>query len=149
MARKGQPGSICHAPVTSEDLYPTIIQIAGDQAKPAEKIDGKSLVPLLTGKGKFKREAIYWYYPHYSPQAKQPGAAIRAGDYKLIEHYDPPKVELYNLADDISEQLDLAEKMPQKTEELLTKLHDWLKSVDARMHTPNPEYKATESNENI
>ena len=142
-------GSICKTPVTSEDLYPTIVEIAGDQAKPGEKIDGKSLVSLLTGKGKFKREAIYWYYPHYSPQAKQPGAAIRAGDYKLIELYDPPKVELYNLANDIGEQVDLAEKMPKKTKELLRKLHGWLKSIDAKMHTPNPEYKTTESNKNI
>jgi arylsulfatase A-like enzyme len=138
-------GSICHTPVTSEDLYPTITQIVGDQAKPGEKIDGKNLLPLLTGKGRFKRKAIYWYYPHYSPQAKQPGAAIRAGDYKLIELYDPPKVELYNLADDIGEQFDLAETMPQKTEELLTKLRDWLKSVNAKMHTPNPEYKTIET----
>lgn len=125
------------------------MKIAGNQAKPGENIDGKSLLPLLTGKGKFRREAIYWYYPHYSPQAKQPGAAIRAGDYKLIEHYDPPKVELYDLADDISEQVDLAEKMPQKTEKLLTKLRNWLKSVDAKMHTPNPEYKAAQTKENI
>jgi arylsulfatase A-like enzyme len=140
-------GSISHTPVTSEDLYPTVLEIAGDRTKPPDKIDGKSLVPLLTDKGKLKREAIYWYYPHYSPQAKQPGAAIRAGDYKLIEHYDPPGVELYNLAEDIGEQVNLAEKMPQKTEQLLTKLHDWLKSVNAKMHTPNPEYKAAGTKE--
>lgn len=134
-------GSICHTSVTSEDLYPTIMQIVGDRARPGEKIDGKSLLPLLTGKGRLKREAIYWYYPHYSPQAKQPGAAVRAGNCKLIEHYDPLGVELYNLADDIGEQVNLAEKMPQKAEELRNKLHNWLEAVGAKMHTLNPDYK--------
>ncbi len=85
-------------------------------------VDGKSLVALLTGDGEWDREDLYWYYPHYSPQAKQPGAAVRSGDYKLIEHYDPPRVELYNLAEDIGEKVDLASEMPDKAAELRKKI---------------------------
>lgn len=140
-------GSLCRTPVTSEDLYPTIVEIVGEQAKPGENIDGESLLALLTGKGHIRRETLYWYYPHYSPQAKQPGAAIRDGDYKLIEHYDPPGTELYNLVDDIGERTNLAERMPQKTTQLRARLHDWLKAVDAKMHTPNPDYKKSATKE--
>ena len=85
---------------------------------------------------------LYWYYPHYSPQAKQPAAAIRVGRYKLIQFYDPEKVELYELVDDLSEQNNLADKMPQKRDELLAKLEDWLKVNKTIMHTLNPNYKS-------
>jgi hypothetical protein len=78
---------------------------------------------------------LHWYYPHYAPQGNLPGAAIRLGSYKLIEFYDPEKVELYNLEEDIGETQNLADKLPEKTGELLGKLHHWLKEVDPVMHT--------------
>ena len=133
--------SLCHAPVTSDDLYPTIVQMAGEGCVPNDIIDGVSLVPLLAGHGQWQERDLHWYYPHYSPQAKMPGAVIRSGDWKLIRHYDPEKIELFNLANDLSEQNDLSEKMPQKTSELKAKLENWLESVDAQMHTLNPDYE--------
>jgi uncharacterized sulfatase len=47
---------------------------------------------------------------------------------------------LYNLAEDIGEEKDLAATMPKKTEELRAKLHAWRASVDARDPLPNPNY---------
>ena len=70
-----------------------------------------------------------------------PGAAIRSGDYKLIEFYDPPKVELYNLSNDIGETCDLSDSLPEVKEGLLDNLHTWLSRMDPIMHTMNPEYK--------
>ena len=67
--------------------------------------------------------------------------AVRAGNYKLIEHYDPVSIELYDLSKDIGERDNLAAKMPDKAAKLRQKLHDWLKSVNAKMHTLNPEYR--------
>ena len=69
-----------------------------------------------------------------------PYAAVRAGDYKLIELYDEGKVELYNLHDDVGEQHDLSAQMPDKVNELRQRLHDWQKQVGAQMATPNPNY---------
>jgi arylsulfatase A len=100
-----------------------------------------SLVPLLKQAGAWKRDAIYWHYPHYSNQGGKPGAAIRAGDLKLIEFYEDGKLELYNLKDDIGEKTDLAAKMPDKAKELHQMLKGWRKSVDAQMMTPNTDYK--------
>ena len=138
---KIEAGTVSDVPVISTDLYPTIAEIAGDSARPGKVVDGKSLMPLLTGKGEWDREDLYWYYPHYSPQAKQPGAAVRSGNYKLIEHYDPPGVELYNLAEDIGEKVDLASKMPDKAAELSKKIHDWLEESGTIMHTENAAYR--------
>lgn len=66
---------------------------------------------------------------------------MRSGDYKLIEHYDPPGVELYNLADDIGEKVDLVSEMPDKAAELRKKIQDWLKESGTIMHTDNPAYR--------
>ena len=135
-------GSSCASPVTTEDLYPTIVEMAGRGVAPGSELDGQSIVPLLTGKGRFEERPLYWYYPHYSPQAKNPAAAIRYGDYKLIKFYDPPGLELYNLAEDIGETQNLVEKLPQKASQLHKNLKDYLRAVNAKMHTPNPNYKA-------
>lgn len=106
-----------------------------------------SLLPLLTGRGRFKRDALYWHYPHYSNQSvngghlDQPGAAIRQGDYKLIEFYQDNHVELYNLKRDLSEQNDLAHNRPQQAAQMRQKLAAWRREVGAQMMTPNPGYK--------
>ncbi len=134
-------GSVCNTPVTSEDLFATIVAAAGTDARPGQSLDGVSLMPLLTGKGAITRTALHWYYPHYPPQGASPGAALRDGKFKLVETYDPPRVELFNLATDPGETIDLAAKLPEKKSELLEKLHTWLHAVDAKMHTANPEAK--------
>ena len=67
---------------------------------------------------------------------------MRCGDFKLIEFYDPPGIELYNLEHELSETENLAPDMPEKVRELLDQLHQWLDSVDAQFHTPNPDYQA-------
>ncbi|HVS37771.1 MAG TPA: sulfatase [Gemmataceae bacterium] len=136
-----QPGGVCDTPVCSIDFYPTILEMAGASIDPKRTADGVSLTPLLRGTGEVKRDALYWHYPHYSNQGGKPGAAVRQGDFKLIEFYEDDKVELYNLKDDVGETNDLAEKMPDKTKELHKLLQDWRIAADAQMMTPNPDYK--------
>lgn len=137
---KVSPNTTCPEPVTSEDLYPTITEIVGRGVNPGKNLDGQSLLPLLTGKGTFKPRSLYWYYPHYSPQAKNPAAAIRSGDFKLIEFYDPPALELYNLTKDPAETNNLTRTFPEKTKNLRTDLNTYLKSAKTKMHTPNPQH---------
>jgi len=136
-----KPGSVCNEPVISNDFYPTILEIAGLPKRPNQHVDGLSLVPILKQKAKLDRKAIYWHYPHYSNQGGRPCSAVRAGKYKLIEFYEGSHLELYNLEEDISEKQNLASQMPEKTAELRTMLHNWLKSVGAYMPEPNPEYQ--------
>jgi arylsulfatase A len=132
---KIKAATVCETPVCTEDIYPTIMDMVGETVKNRKDIDGQSLVNLLTGKEKLPLRELYWYYPHYSPQANDPGAAVRAGDYKLIEFYDPPRIELYNLADDIGEKVNLATKMPDKVEQLQNKLQKYFVRCNAKMHT--------------
>ncbi len=134
-------GSVSDAVVTSTDFYPTMLDLAGLKPKPRQHIDGVSFVPVLKQTGTVDRQAVYWHYPHYGNQGGSPGGAIRLGDWKLIEFYEDNRVELYNLKADIGEKNDLADRMPQKAKQLRDMLGAWRKDVDAKMPTPNPNYK--------
>lgn len=135
-----KPGSRSETPVVSMDFFPTMLELAGLGLMPDKHADGESLVPLLTGSGGLERTSLYWHYPHYHGSTWTPGAAIRSGDYKLIEFYDYEKVELYNLRDDLGEQQELSAHLPEIKEKLLKELHDWQKRMGAKMPTINPNY---------
>ncbi|MDP4681198.1 MAG: sulfatase, partial [Cyclobacteriaceae bacterium] len=78
-------------PVISNDFYPTILELAGLPLMPNQHLDGVSIAPLLNGGTKLNRDAIFWHYPHYHGSSWTPGAAIRSGDWKLVEFYDYEK----------------------------------------------------------
>jgi len=138
-----RPGSVCHELVISTDFYPTMLEMAGLPSKPAQHVDGVSLVPLLRQRGALEREAVYWHYPHYHGSGNRPSGAVRAGDYKLIEWYEDGRIELYNLKEDIGEENDLAASLPDKVAELRRMLHAWRNEVGAKMPEggPREDYK--------
>ena len=111
-------GSTCDQPIVSMDFFPTLLDLAGIDRRPDLHTDGVSLVPLLADSGPIAPRAFYWHYPHYHGSTWTPGAAIRVGNWKLIEFYHWQKVELYNLQDDPGERSDLSQQRPQLTSEL-------------------------------
>jgi arylsulfatase A-like enzyme len=130
-------GSTCHTPVSSMDILPTLLAIAG--VAPPPGVDGESLVPLLTQRGSFAERPLYWHYPHYwHGQAVRPFGAVRAGAWKAIEFYEDMRIELYNLDDDPGETHDLARDNPSRATELRDALHGWRASVGAQMPQPEP-----------
>jgi arylsulfatase A-like enzyme len=138
-----RPGSVSDTPTITMDIYPTVLEIAGMKKEACKGVDGLSLVPLLRGTGKQKRDELFWHYPHYQHYqlgGTTPYGAIRKGDLKLIEYFDDMRVELYNLKDDIGERNNLAASMPKKADELRKRLHAWRKEVAAQMPTRNPDY---------
>lgn len=136
-----RPGSVCEVPVSSIDLYPTILQIAGTPGDPKHVPDGESLVPLLTQTGALRRDTLFWHYPHFSNQGGMPGAAVRQGDWKLIRFYEDEHLELYNLREDPGEKSNLADRRHRgKVAEMQGMLQRWLREVDANMCPPNPSY---------
>ena len=134
-----KPGQVINTPVVSMDFFPTFLDLAGYELEPQIHNDGESLLPLLKGQGGAGR-ALYWHYPHYHGSQWTPGAAVRDGDWKLVEFYHYDKVELYNLVSDPQEQHNLAKANPEKRDELLGKLHAWQKRIGAKMPVANPDY---------
>ena len=129
-------------PIIATDLLPTLLDCAGVQLP--ENLDGISLRAFLTTGQRPARDTLFWHYPHYSNQKGFPAGSVRHGDWKLIESYDDGHLELYNLRDDPSETQDLTRTQPVLVQQLLGKLNDWKKSVNAQpMQGPNPDYSPT------
>jgi arylsulfatase A-like enzyme len=132
-------GSVISTPVSSPDFFPTLLEVAGAKPQPGQVLDGVSLVPLLKGDALPER-ALFWHYPHYGNQGGAPSAAVRRGDWKLIEWTEDNRAELFNLAQDIGEQTNLAENEPQRVADLRAELAAWQKQVGAEFPIPNPNY---------
>lgn len=131
-----KPGSICNTPVSNIDFYPTFVQITGFKADSHRFLDGVSILPLLKNpQAKLARNTLYWHYPLKKPHflGGRSSGAIRQGSFKLIEYFDKGTVELYNLADDISEQHNLATKLPKKAAELQKQLKSWRRDIGAKI----------------
>jgi len=127
-------GKVCKTPISTVDFYPTFLGIAGLKPGSKQVLDGVSLLGLLSGKkSKLGRNTLYWHYPLAKPHflGGRSTGAIRRGDWKLIEFFDDGKIELYNLADDVSEKNDLADKMPKKAAALQRQLAKWREEVGA------------------
>jgi arylsulfatase A-like enzyme len=138
-----KPGSATNEPVITMDLYSTVLDIADVELDPAyaAQVDGLSLVPLLRDPtATLGRQTLYWHYPHYHNFGANPYSAIRDGDWRLVEFYEDGRVELYNLAEDVGEERDLAAEMPDKAAALRDKLHAWRKEVGAQDPLENPNY---------
>jgi len=129
------PGSLCDVPVISQDLFPTLLELAGaDQSASRSAVDGASFVSLLRGRQRPVHRELFWHYPHYWNGGKvSPYSVARVGDWKLIRFYETGKEELFNLREDLSEQRDLAEVQPQRRREMANKLNAWLANVGAQM----------------
>ncbi|MHC1763696.1 MAG: sulfatase [Verrucomicrobiia bacterium] len=135
---KIRPGRTEDTPVSSVDLFPTILAMAG--VRLPQPVDGESLLAVLKNSEPLQRSALFWHYPHYSNQGGQPSGAIREGDFKLIDFFEDGRLELFNLKEDPGEKRNLAADLPQKAEALRTKLEAWRRSQDAQMMSPNPDY---------
>lgn len=132
-------GTVCEVPVISHDWFSTLMELAGaDPSASHMALDGVSFVPLLRGEtGGSPHQALFWHYPHYWNGAKvSPYSVARVGDWKLIRFYEVDREELYNLRSDLSEETDLAAKMPEKRRELSARLDAWLKAVGAQPPLP-------------
>jgi len=137
---KVKPGTTNSTPIISMDCYPTLLEIAGLPPTPNHPLDGKSLLPLLTQSGGFKRDAIYFHYPNYAfHKMNRLASAIREGDYKLIKNYDDGSLELYDLKSDIGEENNLVTKLPELTKHLEEKLNRWLTESNAKLPVNSKE----------
>ncbi|MFO0820497.1 MAG: arylsulfatase [Pirellulales bacterium] len=121
------------------DWYPTLLKLAGGNLDQELPIDGKDVWPMLTQQARSPHDAILC--------AQSPTrAALRSGDWKLVSHgateaarpkARAPKrrqqptaaIELYNLAADVGETNNLAEREPERLAEMKLKLSGFLKDA--------------------
>ncbi len=137
------PSGVCPEPISSIDFLPTVCELVGVDTASGESIDGISFARLLSDpKTSLSREALFWHYPHFSSMGGRPSGAVRAGRWKLLEHYETGRLELFDLKADIGERTNLASARPDKTSQLHELLKTWRAQRNAGMPTrPNPAYK--------
>lgn len=139
-----KPGSQCDDYLIIEDFFPTILELAGvKKYNTVQKTDGKSFVPLLTGKGNpAKGRKLYWNFPN-NWGLDGPGinftASVRDGDWKLVYYYQTGKKELFNIREDIGETHNLAAEEVKTTRRLSRELGRYLRSAGAQ----RPVFKVT------
>ncbi|MEM1359228.1 MAG: sulfatase [Bacteroidota bacterium] len=127
-------------PNVNTDYLPTIAALAGgNDVRP----DGQP-IPSLTGAPETDR-ALYWHFPHYSPQRGAPAGAIIDGDDKYIEWYsDVDTSYLFQLNEDPGEAMESLDPTNARARELRDKLTAWRDSIGARFMTPNPDFDGSD-----
>ena len=99
------------------DLVPTLLELAGGTASPtwngatAPPLPGRSLVPALAHDVPVARDFLF--FSHYDNHA------LREGDWKLAAtRADPNAWQLFDLAKDRSETVDLAAQQPDRVRQM-------------------------------
>jgi arylsulfatase A-like enzyme len=138
---KIKAGTTCDVTTIHVDLYPTILALAHATA-PEHHLDGVSLRPLLEGGTSLDRPAIFQHFPGYLASGKNvwrttPVSLIQEGNWKLMEFLEDGRLELYDLAEDVGETDNLAEKQQDRARDLYAKLVAWRKEISAPMPMPN------------
>ena len=126
-ARVKDKGKLCNLPGHIIDIMATCVDVA-DAKYPAEfkgqkikPMEGKSLLPVFDNKPTEKR-ILFWEH--------EGNRAVRQGNWKLVAKGKTGPWELYNIADNRTETEDLAQKYPQRTEEMATLWEQWAKRAN-------------------
>lgn len=123
-------------PLHAVDWYPTLVKLTGAAASQKHAPDGLDIWPVLTQGAKSPHDALL--IPGSSPRRM----ALRMGDWKLLlnaseqDAEESPgvdsatgKMELYNLAEDISERHNLVASQPERVKELRARLDELIKDA--------------------
>ncbi len=134
-------GIISDAIGSVEDVFPTVLALAGTAAPKNHVVDGSSLIDgFATHKGK-KDQTFLMHFPHN--HRSNFFTSYVDGTWKLIYFYPVAKkkkagtrkVELYDLASDPYEQKDLSKTNPEKAQEMLKGMIAELDDADAQYIT--------------
>ncbi len=119
------------------DVMPTLLPLVGSGEAPQgagtlelPPFDGVDLSPVLLRQEALARRQLFWG----ADGTFWNGAAVRDGPWKLlIDRHDgtPGPPMLFNLADDLGEQEDLAAVHPDRVERMLAALDEWRTDVGA------------------
>ena len=150
-----EAGSRCSTPVTTLDLYPTFLSVAGIEPPDQQPLDGTDLSGLLLQRADLAPRDLFWHFPIYLQAfsgAKddsrdrffrtRPGSVMRSGRWKLHEYFEDGAIELYDLESDPGERSNLTSERPEVASKLHQKLIAWRNRVDAPVPTErNPDYR--------
>ncbi len=148
-----------NTPIINLDLYPTFATLAGAKIPSNKVLDGENLLPVFSGQNTTTvRDKIFWHFPGYlnNPVTRgrdtifrtRPVTTMRKGDFKILLYHEEwvldggfskratnNSIELYNLKTDLGEHNNIVASNPQKRDELLKDLLEWMDTTHAKMAT--------------
>jgi arylsulfatase A-like enzyme len=141
-ALNGTKGNVNNNSTTVTDLVPTVLELAGIQhtgqyrGREVFQPDGRSLVPVLSG----AKTAVRGDGDTIGIELAGRRAIIK-GDWKIVRIPKPAGTdqwELFDLGSDIGEQVNLAERMPDKLAELIKDWDAYQAAVGLVLPSPGP-----------
>lgn len=115
-------GRVYDFPVSSLDVFPTALSLAGVAMPTDHPLDGVNLIPFLSGLNtNAPHSQLFW-------RTSDGKFAIRANQSKLIRRRNEPEL-LFNLAHDLRETNDLSNARSDEAKELGSALDSWNKTL--------------------
>ena len=128
-------GQTIDTPVAHIDVMPTLLAAAQQSLPDDRVIDGENLMPLMVEGASaisgWSRQTLFWSSGH--------NRIVRHGDWKLQIAARPEVQWLFNLAEDPTEQVNLAASRPDKVSELMALLNSHAAESRAPLYEPEME----------
>lgn len=136
---KIKQGAVYNQLVSSMDIFPTFFDVAGIPLPKNQVVDGKSLIPVLTGKSnKEVREHLVWMFQQAEnwgmdgikdQNTAKAAFSVRKGDYVLRYILEEDKFYLNKLTDDRKEAINLVTQYPEKVLEMHNIFKKWFSEM--------------------
>lgn len=116
-----EKGVLRHSPGQLPDIMATILDITGSEYPETynghgiHPLEGSSLMPIVEDDTP-KNDPLFWEH--------EGNAGIREGQWKLVRDY-PGDWELYDMANDRTELMDVAHKHPEKVAAMADRYNEW------------------------
>ena len=113
-------GTVNHEFLTSLEVFPTLLNLAGVDPPQGVVLDGFDMMPVLAEGEPSPRKEMYW-----KRRAKE---AARFENWKWVRNESG--TYLFDLSKDVSEKNNLLDELPGKAAEMQARFESWLKRMD-------------------
>jgi arylsulfatase A len=153
MTDKIKSGNVIDQPISSLDLLPSFVSLAGAKVPAGLHLDGVDFGPLFSGETIRRNKPLFWFY---WAAINDQRVAMRDGDWKVLAKLDGGSAptrsnlnasnvdsirnakltdfSLFDLTKDPGEQNDLATQEPQRLAQMKESLERLYKEVTQTMH---------------
>lgn len=138
-----KPQRVSDQVVSSMDIFPTLMDIAGINLPKDQVVDGTSLAPILfDDSNKPIHSHLVWMSQHaqnwamnkvHDQNIAQAAFMVREGDFILRYVVEFDTFYLHNVTEDPGEHIDIASKYPEKVESMKSLFKEWF----VEMKQPN------------
>ncbi len=133
------------------DLLPSFSSLTGSTIPEGTELDGVDISNAFLGSPLKRTQPIFWEYGTYgsiepgNPENISPPIAMRLDDWKLLMNHDGSNSQLFNLKNDPSESVNLAEQNPEQVQLMKPALSNWWDEMDDYFQVANnsKEVKST------